>query len=111
MSQEQRKFMRVDKNALVAYEKIGKASAETADAGMAKTLDVSVRGLLLEFPRPVETGDHLRLELSLDGEVVKVEGVVVRTDRDDAGLDVAGVHLTHVPQEYVGRIRDLAHQL
>lgn len=110
MRQDQRKFVRIDKAALVSYERIGKATAKTEDAGMAKTVDVSVRGLQLEFPRAVEIGDILRLELSLDGKLVKVEGVVVRTDKDDSGLEVAGVALTHVPAEYVGRIQDLAHR-
>lgn len=110
MQPDKRKFVRVDKAALVSYEKLGSVETETVDAGIAKTVDVSVRGLQLEFPRPVATGDHLRLELSLDGTLVKVEGVVVRTDKDDSGLDVAGIHLTHVPAEYVGRIQDLAHR-
>lgn len=110
MQQDKRKFVRVDKSALVSYERLGTLAAETVDAGIAKTVDVSIRGLQLEFPRPVAPGDHLRLELSLDGVLVKVEGVVVRTDKDDSGLEVAGVHLTHVPTEYVGRIQDLAHR-
>lgn len=110
MQPDKRKFVRIDKAALVSYERLGTLSAETVDAGVAKTVDVSVRGLQLEFPRAVATGDHLRLELSLDGELVKVEGVVVRTGKDDSGHEVAGVHLTHVPAAFVGRIQDLAHR-
>jgi hypothetical protein len=109
MSQERRQYVRIDKAALVAYEKIGSLNDEVVDASMARTLDVSVQGLAMEFAHPVAKGDHLRIELLLDGVVVKVEGVVVRVSPLHGGMTPAGVHLTHVPAEYVGRIEGLAH--
>lgn len=108
MPQERRQYVRIDKSALVAYEKIGTLNDEVIDASMARTIDVSVQGLAMEFAHPVDKGDHLRIELLLDGTVVKVEGVVVRVEPARNGMTPAGVHLTHVPAEYIGRIEGLA---
>lgn len=106
-SNERRRYVRVDQSALVSFEKLGEQTggklAGVLDAGIARTIDMSVEGLLVEFPRPVTPGDHLRLDLLLEGDIIQVEGVVVRIEQHD-GVPYAGIRLTKVPAQYVGSI-------
>lgn len=98
---ERRHFARVDHQLLVEYSH--RDPGNTVDEeGMAKTLDMSVHGLLLVLPRPVEVGAVLDLALDLEGDVVEVVGRVVRCAPapDNSELFDAGVELTHVPEQY-----------
>ena len=69
---------------------------------MGKSLNVSVRGLLLLMPRPVEVGALLQLALDLESEVVELFGEVVRCtpDPDDSGMFDVGIELSHVPAHF-----------
>ena len=66
-----------------------------------RALDLSVHGLLLESPHPLEVGQDLRfsLEMSGAGGAVRGTGTVVRV----AGENCFGVELTHVEGD--GRVR------
>ena len=66
-----------------------------------RTLNLSVHGLLLECPHPLEVGQDLRfsLEMSGAGGAVRGTGTVVRV----AGENCFGVELTHVDGD--GRVR------
>ena len=66
-----------------------------------RTLNLSVHGLLLECPHPLEVGQDLRfsLEMSGAGGAVRGTGTVVRV----AGENCFGVELTHVEGD--GRVR------
>ncbi len=96
---ERRHFARVDHQLLVEYTHRDSANAKD-DEGMAKTLDMSVQGLLLTLPRRVEVGGELELALDLDGTVVEVAGRVVRCEPAAEGMFDAGIELTHVSDEY-----------
>jgi CheY-like chemotaxis protein len=66
-----------------------------------RALNLSVHGLLLECPHPLEVGQDLRfsLEMSGAGGAVRGTGTVVRV----AGENCFGVELTHVEGD--GRVR------
>jgi hypothetical protein len=98
---ERRNFARVDHQLLVEYSHRD-ASNAMDEEGMAKTLDMSVKGLLLVLPRSVEIGAVLNLALDLEGEVVEVVGRVVRCTPapDNSELFDAGIELAHVPEHY-----------
>jgi CheY-like chemotaxis protein len=67
----------------------------------ARALNLSVHGLLLESPQPLDVGEDLRLSFLMPGvnAVICGTGTVVR----EAGLDRFGVELTHVDGD--GRVR------
>ena len=66
-----------------------------------RTLNLSVHGLLLECPHPLEVGQDLRFSLEMPGAggAVRGTGTVVRV----AGENCFGVELTHVDGD--GRVR------
>ena len=69
-----------------------------------RAVNLSVHGLLLESPQPLEVGQDLRIAFDLPGEVgVKGTGTVVRV----AAPDRFGVELTHVEGD--GRVRIKRH--
>lgn len=96
-----RNFTRVDHELLVNYAHYDLEQVKD-DEGMAKTINMSVRGLLLLLPRGVEAGTSLQLALNLDGEVVEIIGRVVRCEpeADDTGMFDAGIELEYVPERF-----------
>jgi hypothetical protein len=100
--ENRRSFARIDHQHLVSYTHRDAKDVKD-DEGMAKTLNLSVHGLLLLFSHHVQVGVHLELELNLDGTIVKVVGVVVRCDpaATNEGMFDVGIELSHVPQRFV----------
>ena len=96
-----RQFARVDHEILASYSHYDPEEVKD-DEGMAKTLNLSVSGLLLQLPRAVEVEQKLQLALNLDGQVVELVGRVVRCEAADAGdMHDVGVELVHVPDPFV----------
>ena len=96
-----RTFARVDQELLVSYTHFDVRQVKD-DEGMAKTLNMSVRGLLLLFPRPVAPGTTLRIALNLEGEVVEVVGKVAHCEPDSSteGMFDASIELFYVPDHF-----------
>lgn len=103
MQEQKRRFPRVDRRLLVNYDHFNLDHVQD-DAGVARTLDMSVRGLLLQVPRPVEPGTTLRLALDLDGEIIEAFGEVTRCAEDDEGMYTTGVSLRYVPERFIDRV-------
>lgn len=99
--ENRRNFARVDHELLVGYTHFDMQKVKD-DEGVAKTLNMSVRGLLLLLPRSVEVDTELQIALNLDGEIVEVVGRVVRCelDRQDKGMFDAGIELAYVPDRF-----------
>lgn len=98
---EKRRFPRLDRHLLVGYDHFNSDNLKD-DEGLARTLDMSVRGLLLELPRPVEPGTTLRLQLNLTGELIEAFGEVTRCeDADHNGMYEVGVLLKYVPEAFI----------
>ena len=103
MQDKKRRFPRLERHLLVSYDHFNVDNVKD-DVGMARTLDMSVRGLLLELARPVEIGSSLRLSLDLDGEVVEAFGDVARCESTPDGLYAVGVDLRYVPERFIERV-------
>lgn len=103
MQEKKRRFPRVERNLLVSYDHFNVDNVKD-DVGMARTLDMSVRGLLLELPRAAEIGSSLRLALDLDGEVVEAFGDVARCEPTEDGMFAVGVDLRYVPERFIERV-------
>lgn len=53
--------------------------------GMAKTLDISLNGAMIELQAPISNPKVAELELALDDEVVAIPGLVVDQKQTDDG--------------------------
>ena len=95
---DKRAFTRISKKALVSFDLIGKGE-EVVDEGMARTTDLSIKGLHLELPRSVSVGDRLRLTLNIDGQMVTLTGQVAWSDTKSEHVEV-GVKINRVPGQY-----------
>ena len=100
--EDRRSFARIDHQHLVSYTRRD-AKDSKDDEGMAKTLNLSVDGLLLLFAQEIEAGARLNLELNLEGSIVEVAGVVVRclADGDNEGMFGVGIALDHIPPQFI----------
>ena len=67
--------------------------------GLARTLDVSGNGLLLETGQPFAVGQTLRISLGLRDELVQITGSVAHSEPNAATLYQAGVYFLTVPAE------------
>ena len=66
-------------------------SGDVLGRGMARTLNVSETGLRLETSQFFEPGQRLRLTLSLDNDLVQVDGRVVNSQPENDDLCTSGV--------------------
>jgi hypothetical protein len=82
-----RRFERIDRELLASYRHFDPADRED-DEGMAKTLNLSVGGVLLLLAHSFEQGTRLELALNLEGEVVEVLGKVAHCE---ASAEVEGM--------------------
>jgi hypothetical protein len=97
---EKRRFPRLERQLLVSYDHFNLDNLKD-DEGIARTLDMSIRGLLLELPRAVEVGSTLRLNINLEGEIVELFGEVVRLKPKEGGTYEVGVELRYVPERFI----------
>lgn len=98
-----RNFERLDRRLLVSYDHFNFDNIKD-DEGMARTLDMSIRGLHLQLPRAVEIGSSLRLALQLDNEVVEAFGQVRWCEADQEGTFEAGIELKYVPEKFINAL-------
>ena len=98
-----RQFERVDRHLLVNYDHFNFDNLKD-DEGMARTLDMSVRGLHLQLPRAVEAGSSLRLALQLKDEVIEAFGTIRWCEPDGEGMFEAGIELKYVPEKFIAAI-------
>jgi hypothetical protein len=72
------------------YEVLSDAG-DVLGRGLARTLNVSETGLRLETSQFFEPGQKLRLTLSLDNDLVQVNGRVVNSQPENEDLCTSGV--------------------
>ncbi len=99
---EHRRFKRVDRKLLVSYDHFNIDNIKD-DEGVALTVDMSVRGLLLELPRPMDEGSTIRLSLNLEGDVVEAFGEIKRCapSASDDDLFEVGVELKYISERFI----------
>lgn len=88
---EQRRAERHDSMNILDYEIIS-PFGETTGRGLARTLNVSETGLLLETGQFFEVGQLLRITLELKEKLVQVTGQVSHSRPIDDSLCDTGVH-------------------
>jgi hypothetical protein len=102
---DKRRYPRVDHKLLVSYDHFSIDNLKD-DEGLARTLDMSVRGLLLQTPRAVDVGTTLRMALNLDGEIIEAFGKVTRCAKGADGLYETGVELNYVPEKFIAVVEN-----
>jgi hypothetical protein len=98
-SDDKRRYPRLDRRYLVSYEQFDVNTLDD-EQGMGRTVNMSVRGLLLQLPRPVDMGTTLCVSLAIEGEIADVIGKVVHCVENEAGLYEAGLELQYVPPKF-----------
>ncbi len=89
-SVEQRRAARSNDQNFLDYE-ILSAEGTVLGRGLARTLNVSATGLLLETSQPFAPGQTLRITLGLRDELVQITGRVAHSGENAAALYSAGV--------------------
>ena len=80
------------------YEIVSPAG-ETLGRGLARTLNVSTTGLLLETGQFFEPGQLLRITMGLENEIVQLLGKVVHSEPVGDDLSSAGVQFVEFDKD------------
>jgi len=97
-SEERRKWPRIQAEHLVSYAHFDE-HGEPDERGMARTLDLSEGGMVLEMTRPADVGEHLHLKMVTGDRILSTAATVVYSNRLSADRWRVGVRFTEVPDE------------
>ena len=103
---DRRKFARLDLALTVSYRVSGQTGTKPSDPRDAISSDVSLGGLRLMTPAPLENGTMLDLEIVLGeggGRPIKAEGEVVWQNKISATSYETGVMIRNMPNDDKGR--------
>jgi hypothetical protein len=90
MGKDRRTYPRVETNNLVAYASFDRAGKEIEER-MARALNVSPVGILIETPRELKS-DRIRItSFDLDGKLIEIQGKVVHCRQTEDGSYQIGV--------------------
>ena len=95
---EQRRAVRSNDKNFLDYE-ILSPQGEVIGRGLARTLNVSENGLLLETSQPFATGQTLRITLGLRDDLVQVTGSIAHSEENATTLYSSGVCFLSFPEE------------
>jgi len=95
---EQRAAARSDDKNFLDYEILSPEGA-VIGRGLARTLNVSATGLLLETNQPFPPGQTLRITLGLRDELVQVTGEIAHSEENAAALYNSGVCFLAFPED------------
>ncbi len=101
MKEERRKTPRVPTEHLVSY-KVVDERGETDEMGMARTLDLSEGGLVLEMAHPLGEGVQLEIKMVSADQILEARARVVYSKLVASGSWRVGVAFTEITE------RDLA---
>ncbi|MDT8390772.1 MAG: PilZ domain-containing protein [Lentisphaeria bacterium] len=96
--QEKRRSERFDSKHLLHYKVLDARDGQLGD-GMARTLNVSEGGLLLETNTSFEPGQELSVSIGLEEEEVDVVGEVRHCKRSGDGLFTTGVKFENLDKD------------
>ena len=98
MGKDRRTYPRVETNNLVAYVSFDPAGNEIEER-MARALNVSPVGILIETPRELKS-DRIRITaFDLDGKLIEIQGKVVHCRQIDQGNYQIGVSFEGTPEQ------------
>jgi c-di-GMP-binding flagellar brake protein YcgR len=95
-SEERRKWTRIRAEHLVSYTHFDE-NGEADERGMARTLDLSEGGMVLEMTRPAKVGEHLQIKMVTGDQILKAAATVVYSNRLPADRWRVGVRFTEIP--------------
>ena len=101
---EKRKHPRINSLNLLAYVCMNENS-EIVRQGMAKTLDVSEGGILMETHVPVDPQHTVSLTLGLQDELTDVKGKVIHFRKDGNGRFQSGIQFMENQEPTWGVLR------
>jgi hypothetical protein len=102
-TEERRESPRVLAEHLVSYAHFDE-QGEPDDMGMARTLDLSERGILLELTRSLEAGTTLEIKMVTGEDIIKASGQVVHSAYLSPERWRVGVRFTEIPEGDLGTI-------
>lgn len=95
-TEERRKSPRVVAEHLVSYAHFDE-QGEPDDVGMARTLDLSERGILLELTHSLEEGFALEIKMVSGERIIRARGQVVHCTYVSPERWHVGVRFTEIP--------------
>lgn len=98
MKQERRKTPRVLAEHLVSYVLLDE-QGEAQEVGMARTLDLSKGGIVLEMSHPLDERSHLRVKMVSGDRILEAAGLVVYSTALPSDLWRVGVSFTEIGKE------------
>jgi len=97
--EEKRRSQRFDTMNLLHYKVLDVHDKQLAD-GMARTLNVSEGGILLETNAPFDPGQEIAISIGLEEEMVDVIGQVVHCNPSQTkGMYTAGIKFEDLDQD------------
>jgi c-di-GMP-binding flagellar brake protein YcgR len=103
ITEERRKWPRIRAEHLVSYARFDE-HGELDERGMARTLDLSEGGMVLEMTHPANVGEHLQLGMVTGNRILRADAAVVYSIRLSTGRWRVGVFFSEIPEEDVGAI-------
>ncbi len=97
-TKERRKSPRIQAEHLVSYAHFDEHE-EPDDMGMARTLDLSEGGMVLEMTRPQGVGERIRVKMITGDQILEADATVVYSKRLPAERWRVGVSFTEIPKE------------
>jgi hypothetical protein len=102
-TEERREWPRVLAQHLVSYAHFDE-QGEPDDVGMARTLDLSEGGILLEMTHPLEDGSTAEIKMVSGEHILRAKGEVVHSTALPSGRWHVGVRFTEIPDGDLGAI-------
>ena len=103
MNEERRKWPRIPAEHLVSYTHYDE-EGEPDDMGMARTLDLSEGGILLEMARPARPGSRLDVKMVSGEHIIRARGEVVYCHHLSRSRWRVGVSFSEITQSDRGTI-------
>jgi len=100
-----RESERKDTLNLVDYVILDESGHET-DRAMARTMNVSEKGILLESHKPLEKGQMLTITIGLRNELLELKGRVVHCETCANELHCSGIEFVDVSEEGMTLLRN-----
>ncbi len=95
IDKERRKHRRIDSVNLTNYICFDEDLREESQ-GMARTLNISEAGLLLESNSHFHINRTLSLNISLKEDILSVDGQIVFTNQDESGITKSGIEFKKI---------------
>lgn len=92
---DKRRHIRIESTNLLNFVCMGE-DGEPYHQGMGRTLNVSENGILLETYKPLDSQTPILITLSIEDELVDIEGEVVFLKKSAKDIYVAGVQFSQI---------------